>query len=543
MGLFDNLFGSSEEQPLQLSGPVDPNAMQVDYGQPSLGQAGQSRPNVGGGDFAKGLAHAYSAGASFGQGDPNYLMRFERQMQAQRAVDQRDRALDQQQIRDLPQTISALEMLRDNIDESKKETVIPQIQKFFEKSGLPPEMISEMLQKGSYAIERFNSQYKFAENYLDDNEKRSLWRQIKAGQGDKVDKRMSQIALNVTSRAIREGRDDIPENAIEAMNADDRKNFGDRASQAVEERVGNVLQSGLLNKAATQEQFEQVIGKNARYLSKDAWTRINAKLPNVMGAEQLVEERKEAKKVEGEKRRDEIRDANTAQSQAFQMDKMMQGLGTISANTQAQINAQNARFEESEARRRQEEDRRERQQRRLTPVQERELSAMRNSVDMIDSYQKAHDDLMKETKGKVSAVLKGALAKNSKATTLAQITNISGNTPAEREFAAQFNSMFANIRQMANEPGVMTEQDAVRLLQSYDPATTPEQFRANVSARRKVQTGLLNRRTENLREMGKDVPSGLDAPSQPTTQTRPRATNPQTGEVVEWDGKAWVKVK
>lgn len=147
----------------------------------------------------------------------------------------------------------------------------------------------------------------------------------------------------------------------------------------------------------------------------------------------------------------------------------------------------------------------EEQSRRLLPSQQKILTGNRNALNMIDSYEKAHDEMMKETGGKLSQVIKGAIAKNQGINTLADVANISGGTPAERKFAGEYNSMIAGLKSLTEEVGVLTDSDAVRILKSFNPAVTNEQFKANIAARKKFHNRAFNTALEDYQSMGKDV--------------------------------------
>jgi hypothetical protein len=239
---------------------------------------------------------------------------------------------------------------------------------------------------------------------------------------------------------------------------------------------------------------------------------------------------------------DRLRDSMAQQNAQFQ---------------QGQAN-QNARFNAAQAGMESRLDKRlaltEEQQRRLTPAQTKEYTGHQTAMAAINNYEASYNDLLKETKGQFSAVFKGALAKNAKAKTLAELTGVTGGTPVEQKFAAEYTALVSNLRSLTTEVGVMTDEDAVRILGSFNPAVTPGQVKANLRARHGTHERNAGAMLDSLEKTGKNVaplrttptaaPAASAAPATaPASTARPRAVNKQTGETVEWDGKAWVKVK
>jgi len=245
-------------------------------------------------------------------------------------------------------------------------------------------------------------------------------------------------------------------------------------------------------------------------------------------------------------------------------DRLRDSMAQSASQFQQGQSNQNARFNAAQAGMESRLDRRlaltEEQQRRLTPTQVKEFTGHQTTLAAINHYESAYNDLLKETNGKFSAVFKGALAKNAKARTLAELSGITGGTPAEQKFAAEYTAMVSNLRNITTEMGVLTDVDAARILGSFDPAQTPGQVKANLLARRGTHERNANAMMDSLEKIGKNV-TPLRTPAPATTPAatapastpaatpaqapaaRPRAVNKQTGEVMEWDGKAWVKVK
>jgi hypothetical protein len=94
-----------------------------------------------------------------------------------------------------------------------------------------------------------------------------------------------------------------------------------------------------------------------------------------------------------------------------------------------------------------------------------------------------------------------------------------GRTPAEIKLAAKYNALVSNLRSLTNEVGVMTDQDAVRILGSFDPAQDRKQVVANIDARRKSHERTYSTNLEDLTAMGKDVSKF----QQPTGPAKPAA--------------------
>ena len=145
------------------------------------------------------------------------------------------------------------------------------------------------------------------------------------------------------------------------------------------------------------------------------------------------------------------------------------------------------------------------QRARLTPTETKPLRGNIQALNIIDAYQQSHSELMAETKGNLSAVMKGVLTKNANAKTMADIGGLTGNTDAERKFSAEYNAVTAGLKSLTEEVGVLTDQDAVRILQSFNPAVPSKQFDANLAARRKVHERNWQMTTDELRAQGKNT--------------------------------------
>jgi hypothetical protein len=202
---------------------------------------------------------------------------------------------------------------------------------------------------------------------------------------------------------------------------------------------------------------------------------------------------------------------------------------------------------------------------KLTPTQIKDVTTNQKVITVLNDYESAYDELMKETKGQFSAMFKGSLAKHRQAKSIydlftsgGQPLPLTGGTDAEKKFAARYTAVIANVRSITDEVGVLTDIDVSRNLGPFDPALAPGQVKANLNASRQIRTRNLEQTLENLetlgqknvskyREANKIKPGASAAPVEAAPAAsgaaRPRAVNKQTGETVEWDGKAWVKVK
>jgi hypothetical protein len=205
---------------------------------------------------------------------------------------------------------------------------------------------------------------------------------------------------------------------------------------------------------------------------------------------------------------------------------------------------------------------------RATPSQIKDITAHQKVITVINDYESAYNDLMKETKGQLSAMFKGSLAQHRRAKSIydlfdsgGKILPLTGGTDAEKNFAAKYTSIMGNLRSITDEVGVLTDIDAARNLGVFDPSVAPGQVKANLNAARQVRQRNLEVTLDTMEASGKNVSKlrevtkpgpppaplpGAKAPATPpaaAAPTRPRAVNKQTGEVMEWDGKAWVKVK
>jgi hypothetical protein len=213
---------------------------------------------------------------------------------------------------------------------------------------------------------------------------------------------------------------------------------------------------------------------------------------------------------------------------------------------------------------------------KATPSQIKDITAHQKVITVINDYEAAYNDLMKETKGQLSAMFKGSLAQHRRAKSIYDLFDsggkplpLTGGTEAEKNFAAKYTSIMGNLRSITDEVGVLTDIDAARNLGVFDPSVAPGQVKANLNAARQVRQRNLEVTLDTMEASGKNVSKlreatkpgpppaplpGAKTPAGATTApaqtapasaapTRPRAVNKQTGEVMEWDGKAWVKVK
>jgi hypothetical protein len=186
-----------------------------------------------------------------------------------------------------------------------------------------------------------------------------------------------------------------------------------------------------------------------------------------------------------------------------------------------------------------------RQQERLEPSQRNRLTDSKIGVAMIDDLRENYERVQKENpKSEFLATAQQAILNNAKANTASQLVDLPvGQTQAEKDYAASYNTIIAGVRQLGNEPGVMTDTDAGRLIRSFR-ATTPDQFRANMTSRRKLMTMRYTADLETAAEAKKDVslyapipdyqPGRPYRPGQQGGQSERRAThryNPQTGAI------------
>jgi len=144
--------------------------------------------------------------------------------------------------------------------------------------------------------------------------------------------------------------------------------------------------------------------------------------------------------------------------------------------------------------------------RRPTTTSAAKLAGYQTAAGLVDRFGDAHENLMKETGGKLSQVMKGVLAKNSTALTFADlmIGDNKGFSDAERKYAAENNNIVGNLRNLTNETA-LSESDAVRNFQSFNPAATGAQVKANLKARRTSYEKQYENERGAIENTGRDV--------------------------------------
>jgi hypothetical protein len=266
----------------------------------------------------------------------------------------------------------------------------------------------------------------------------------------------------------------------------------DENEKAAAQQLGALVQAatgpdGTLDPAKFMAGLSKIPSPTVAKLAKDFYPLMTAQ----QGEKRIAQADERQAKLDRERTVDNQRqDARNAQL-ASQFQQGLNQTAQIQGNIESRFNRR-IDLEEEKAR-------------RVTPAQTKTVTGNRQAIAIIDDFEKSHDELMTETKGKVSAVFKGALTKNQKAKTFADITSITGNTPAEQKFAAEYNALIGSLKTLTDEVGVLTDQDAVRILNSFDPAVTPAQFKANLKARRKVHDRNISVNLESLEGAGKDV--------------------------------------
>ena len=178
------------------------------------------------------------------------------------------------------------------------------------------------------------------------------------------------------------------------------------------------------------------------------------------------------------------------------------------------------------------------ERKRLETSQEQELNSSHTALNIIHNYQSAHQDLMAGTKGKFSKQFQQGLALNAKAKTFAELARIAGTTPAEQQFAAEYNTVIGNLRSITPERQLSNE-DALRNLQSFNPLATPSQLESNLTARTRSIVQGLTERTTRLKEQGKNVAGYEVNPERrykEIKQRRPKATDVEVYSQMQREG-------
>jgi hypothetical protein len=161
----------------------------------------------------------------------------------------------------------------------------------------------------------------------------------------------------------------------------------------------------------------------------------------------------------------------------------------------------------------------------LLPSQQKVLTGNRTSIKTIDNYEKAFDDFIKDSKGgALSDMIRGGIAKNLTAQRAADLVFIEGRTPAEKKFAAEYNSMIGSVRSLTDEVGVLTNEDIPRIMGSFNPGVERGQFKANVAARRRTHQRVIDTALEDYQAMGKDISKFLEQGTRTQSREVPAET-------------------
>ena len=266
--------------------------------------------------------------------------------------------------------------------------------------------------------------------------------------------------------------------------------------QDVKARVGQARQQGLIKEGMPQIEAEKVIPDISRLSPEDmaAYGIVSGKEKMALAAADRAETRQD------------------------------KALAATESRFQRSLEKQDERLELSE-----------RKARMLLPSQQKILTGNRTAIKTIDNYEKAFDDYIKESKGGAfSDMVRGGIAKNLTAQRAADLVFIEGRTPAEKKFAAEYNAMIGSVKSLTDEVGVLTDLDVPRIMGSFNPAVERGQFKANISARRRLHQRTIDTNLEDFQAMGKDISGFLES----GTRTQSRETpveayerDPATGKL------------
>lgn len=161
---------------------------------------------------------------------------------------------------------------------------------------------------------------------------------------------------------------------------------------------------------------------------------------------------------------------------------------------------------------------------RIPPAQLDKITDLIESDQLMAGIADAHAKAFPKN-APMSAALQGAISKNNTIRTIKEAVLASSELPAEQEFVAQYNLIISRLRKLSDERQ-LSELDAARNLQSFNPAVSTEQFQKNVATRRAATRREITSFTRALRGQGRDT-SVVEGGGQPP----PRAPGgtPQSG--------------
>lgn len=149
------------------------------------------------------------------------------------------------------------------------------------------------------------------------------------------------------------------------------------------------------------------------------------------------------------------------------------------------------------------------QKQRVTAADARAVSSLTSADEAMSSLEEAYKATPAFKTGKISDVIKSALATNNKAASFAEALDLPvdgpGFTDADREFATQYNAVRASLRDFSSDTR-FSDTDKLDVLRGIgSPATGPKIFPKQMAAMRRRLATKKENYLESLKDSGYDV--------------------------------------
>jgi hypothetical protein len=460
LGLFDEGIDESKfsllQDPRQYSNPTGRSDPSVAPGAPAPAQP----QGPGFTDILQAIGKGGLVGMASAR-DPLALFKVQN-MEAESK--RKDQAMDLEKVKMIPNVLAIAQHIQENIPQEGQAEAIknlaPLIQKVY--PGVNEQSLQALVGGGAGKVADFVKALPGAEKLFSQQELPKMATQFLKDPTKfrtEMSTRASQQAVNI----LHSGKP-VPQEIQDAiLNPADKKGFDEQhAAYGVGQLTQTLLDASIPDetkaklKDMSRAQLTQLAPglKNATddqltQLADAGYGKVKTK-GMIEGADkdQATQQRFEANQAMQEKRMQQA-DEHFQQSQTRLVESM---------------NRSDARAAASEARLQRRLDLTEEQQKRLTPQQVGKVTADKTAIATINDYEAAYNDFVKENKGVASTVLKASLAKNQGAQTIAEVTGIDGSTPAEKKLSAKYTALVGSLKSLTNEVGVLTDQDALRIL-------------------------------------------------------------------------------
>lgn len=153
-------------------------------------------------------------------------------IQQRQQAELQQKALQLQQIQEIPKAINLLQEMRDNLKDETKATMAPKIAQHLKDAlgadYFTPEVVNEFLAPGSSALNDFKNGFEFVKLLPETSQRNifNVWKKNPAA----AEKQISDMALNVATQLISSGKE-VPDPIKNALYGESRKKFDERSGE------------------------------------------------------------------------------------------------------------------------------------------------------------------------------------------------------------------------------------------------------------------------------------------------------------------------